>query len=107
MAETLAEVVTTVQALLGRGATPDELRAASTQRVRVDGLGRLQVYVVLTEVRPEHVARLEALGADVELTLPENRLVQAWVPALSIRAVEELPFVVEVRPPGYPAPRSR
>src|SRR5687768_1245433 len=41
--------------------TPAGLKALSTKLVRVNDAGEIQVYVVLTEWRPEHVAELEAL----------------------------------------------
>src|SRR5947209_5208141 len=51
---------------------------------------------------PAHVQHLEASGLRVELTLPAHRLVQGWLPANLVDVVAALPFVVEVRAPGYP-----
>ena len=77
----------------------------STDRVRVNAAGEIHVYVILTEFRPEHVVRLEALGMRVELTLPAFLLVQGWIPGGAIETVAALAFVREVKPPDYPIPR--
>jgi subtilisin family serine protease len=77
--------------------------ALSTSGLRVNDSGAIQVYVILTEFRPEHVAALAAAGLQVELTLPEYRLVQGWLPASQVDAAAALDFVAEIRPPGYPA----
>src|SRR5712691_5468125 len=45
------------------------LEALSTGVARVNVAGEIHVYVILTEFRPEHVARLEAMGLRVEQTL--------------------------------------
>jgi hypothetical protein len=79
-----------------------EMEALSTGTVRVDPQGAIQVYVVLGEFRPEHVARLQALGLRLEIALPEFRLVQGWLPAGAVDAVAALDFVRQIKPPGYP-----
>lgn len=87
----------------GHAANP---QALSTHRVRVNAAGEIQAYVLLTEYRTEHVARLEALGMRVELTLPDFRVVQGWIPADVVEAVAMLDFVRQVKPPDYPVPRG-
>jgi hypothetical protein len=89
--------------LPGHVANPQVL---STHRVRVNAAGEIQAYVLLTEYRTEHVARLEALGMRVELTLPDFRVVQGWIPGDVVEAVAMLDFVRQVKPPDYPVPRG-
>ncbi|HMH49972.1 MAG TPA: FG-GAP-like repeat-containing protein [Candidatus Acidoferrum sp.] len=81
------------------------LTALSTGAVRVNAAAEIQVYVILAAFDPGHVAQLASLGLRVELTLPGFRLVQGWLPSNLVDAVAALPFVVEVKPPGYPAPK--
>jgi subtilisin family serine protease len=78
----------------------------STNLVRVNPAGEIQVYVELIEFRPEHVARLESEGLRVQVSLPEARLVQGWLRASAVDAVGALHFVKAVRPPDYPVRNS-
>ncbi|HEV8676619.1 MAG TPA: S8 family serine peptidase [Methylomirabilota bacterium] len=100
VAPAIRELAGAVQLRVQAGA--GGLATLSTPAVRVDDAGAIQVYVVLVEFRPEYVAQLTASGLQVELTLPEFQLVQGWLPAAQVDAVAALPFVTEVRPPGYP-----
>ena len=81
--------------------TPAGLKTLSTKLVRVNDAGEIQVYVVLTEWRPEHVAELEALGLRVEATVPTRRLIQGWVPSHAVDDIAALDAVKEVKPPAY------
>ena len=78
----------------------------STPAVQVNATGEIHVYVILSQFKTEHVAQLEALGLRVELTLPEFRLIQAWIPATLVDVVAGLDFVEAVRPPGYGVVKS-
>ena len=107
VAPVLREAAAAVQERMLNGTDGSEPDAVSTDIVRVNPAGEVQVYVILIEFRPEHVAALTALGLRVELTLPEVQLVQGWLPAAALDAIAALDFVKEVRPPGYPARHSR
>jgi len=89
-----------------RAAATDDLATLSTEIVRVTPAGDIQVYVILTEGRPEYVAQLESLGLHVELVLLEFALVQGWAPASSIDALSAPSFVKQIRAPGYPVHRA-
>jgi hypothetical protein len=102
IAEAIWAVAEAAQAKMQEGAAPADLRALSTDFVRVNEMGEIQVYVLLSAYLPEHVAQLVAVGLRVEVTLPEFRLVQGWVPASAIDFVAGFDFVVAVKPPGYP-----
>ena len=102
----IRDAVAAVLARLRGGAAPADLRAVSTELVHVNDAGEIQVYVILVAFRPEYVAQLVTTGLRVELTLPDYRLVQGWVPANLVDRISGFDFVTEVKPPGYPVPRS-
>ncbi len=106
VARPIRDAVAAVLARLRGGAAPADLRAISTELVHVNDAGEIQVYVILIEFRPEYVAQLVTTGLRVELTLPDYRLVQGWIPANLVDRVTGFDFVSEVKPPGYPVPRS-
>jgi Subtilase family len=78
----------------------------STNLVRVNPAGEVQVYVELAEFGPEHVARLESLGLRIQTRLPQFRLIQGWLPTAAVDAVAALDFVKEVRQPDYRVPNA-
>jgi hypothetical protein len=90
----------------GRGAQAEGLSELSSDGVRVNNAGEIQVYVILVEFEPAYVSQLEALGLRVEITLPDFRLVQGWLPAGAVDAVAALDFVQQVKPPGYAVPKA-
>src|SRR5262249_30706758 len=71
----------------------------STPLVRVNASGEIQVYVILSEFRPEYVGQLTALGLREELTA--GSIVQGWVQADAIGSIAALEFVRQIREPGY------
>jgi hypothetical protein len=106
VAQPIREAIAAIQARILSGVGPTDLRAISNDLVHVNNAGEIQVYVIFTEFRPEYAARLEAMGLRIELTLPDYRLIQGWVPANTIDLIAGLDFVAEVKPPGYPVPRG-
>jgi hypothetical protein len=78
----------------------------STNLVRVNPAGEIQVYVELVEFRPEYVAQLEGQGLRVQVSLPHARLLQGWLQAGAVDAVAGLDFVKAIRPPDYPVRNS-
>ncbi len=97
----ISAVAAAVQARRSTEATPDGLKKLSTKLVRVNDAGEIQVYVILTEWSPDHVAQLEARGLRVESTVPKRRLIQGWVPSHAVDDLAALEAVKEVRPPSY------
>jgi len=75
--------------------------AASGQRLRLDGNNTVQVYILLTEISENIVARLRSSGVQVELTDAAARRVQARVPVRSLQRIAGLPFVSFIRLPSY------
>ena len=106
VAQPIRQAVAAIRARVLSGVAPTDLRAISTDLVHVNNAGEIQVYVILTEVQPAYVARLEAMGLRIELTLPDFRIIQGWVPANAVDLIAACDFVAEVKPPGYPVPRG-
>ncbi len=107
----LRRVMTSVRARRAAGDATETLQDLGTRLVRVKPSGAIHVQVVLAAHRPEHVARLGALGLQVEHVLAEHELVQGWALPSAIEAIAALDFVKRVKPPGYPmregwAPRT-
>src|SRR5262249_15609886 len=71
----------------------------TTPLVHVNAKGEIQVYVTISEVRPEAVTQLEALGLRVEIS--SGSTIQGWVDADAIDSLATLDFVRQIRPPGY------
>ena len=105
VAQPIREAVAAIQAHKRSGDAPTDLRAISTDLVRVNSAGEIQVYVILTEFQVHFVAQIEVAGLRIELRLPEFRVIQGWVPFNAIDTIAGLDFVAEVKPPGYPVPR--
>lgn len=73
----------------------------SDDLVRINDDGEVQVYVILKEFSADSVMHLEGLGLRVELTLPEQRLIQGWVHYEALEAIAADDNVQQVRPPDY------
>ena len=98
---TISGAASTIEVRRSTESTPAGLARLSTTLLRVNDVGEIQVYVVLTEWSPEHVVALEALGLRVEATVPNRRLIQGWVPSHALDDVAALDAVKEVKPPAY------
>jgi hypothetical protein len=105
LASTLRETAAGVRGWLTAGVIAD-LEQMTTDLVRVNSAGEIQVYVIVTDVSPAHVAQLATLGLRVELILADHRLIQGWAPADALDQIAALDFVKEIRPPGYPVHNS-
>jgi hypothetical protein len=77
----------------------------STPFVKVDGSGRIQVYLHLTALGDEERAELTQAGAQIDVAMERLKLVQAWLPYERVEAVAALPFVTRITPPSYATPR--
>jgi hypothetical protein len=79
------------------------LRVSSPQ-LRVDALGRVQVYVAVADAADAALAPLRGLGLDVELVNADLRLVQGWVPVDALEALAGAANVLRVKLPSYGVP---
>jgi hypothetical protein len=74
---------------------------SSSQDIRLDEAGRLEVMIAVTEVTRDTLKELEARGCAIEIYDSIQRLVQAWVPMDRLREVAGLPFVKFLDLPNY------
>lgn len=86
--------------------TSTEAASLSSQLVRVNSLGQIQVYIDVAEVNEEVITRLKEKEATVELSDPSLRVVQAWIPFDRISDVAAMKSVRRIRPPDYAIPRN-
>jgi hypothetical protein len=74
----------------------------SDQLVKVDNQASIQVYIDLSAIDQARVAALRSSGdAEIEIVLPDLKLVQAWVPLDKIETLTALDFVLQIRAPEY------
>lgn len=82
-------------------AASDVARRFSSSTMKVDAAGRVQVYVSVADADAATLDRLRQHGLDIELVNADLRLVQGWIPVLSLEALATEPSVVKIRPPAY------
>lgn len=69
--------------------------------VRADAHGRLQVYVSVDAVTPEHTQALRNAGLAGAEPSAAMGLVQGWVSPGRLQDLAALPFVTRIAPPRY------
>ena len=69
--------------------------------VHADARGRLQVYVYVDAVTPEHTQALREAGLEDAEASAAMGLVQGWVPPDRLQDLAALPFVTRIAPPRY------
>ncbi len=69
--------------------------------VRADTRGRLQVYVSVDAVTPEHTQALREAGLEDAQASAALGLVQGWVAPGRLQDLAALPFVTRIAPPRY------
>ena len=69
--------------------------------VHADARGRLQVYVYVAAVTPEHTQALRDAGLKDAEPSAALGVVQGWVPPGRLNAIAALPFVTRIAPPRY------
>jgi hypothetical protein len=83
------------------GATADAATRFSADTLKVDGTGRVQVYVFVTEVSEQTLDSLRRHGLDIEIVNADFAVVQGWIPVTNLEALAAEPVVVKIRPPSY------
>lgn len=83
------------------GAVADESRRFSSDLLRIDDTGRVQVYVFVTEVSESALDSLRHHGFDVEIINVDVAVVQGWIPVMNLEALAAEPVVRKIRPPSY------
>lgn len=115
MKSTDAKISSSILALLdqvhARGLTQhtimeSDAKSLSTQLVRIDDLGRIQVYLDVDKVSSGLLSTLREKEVVIELSNQSLRIIQAWIPFDRIGEVAALESVRHIRPPDYGFPRS-
>jgi hypothetical protein len=73
----------------------------SSETLKVDATGRVQVYVFVTDTADAALAALRSHDLDIELVSPETGIVQGWVPVENLESLAAEQAVVKIRPPSY------
>ena len=69
--------------------------------VRFDSSDNVQVYINLDDTEDGTLQQLRDLGATVEVTNTDWKVVQAWVPISALDEIAELDAVSKITPPDY------
>jgi len=85
----------------GNAAAMDAQRRYSSELLRVDPRGRVQVYVSLADTKPETLDALRRHDLQIEIVNEDFGIVQGWVPVGRLEDLAAEPAVVVVRPPSY------
>lgn len=82
------------------------LSSLSSQIVKIDDSGNVEVFLYCSEVSNENLAKLQALGLILEDMNSEHKVVHGWMPYENIEDAAEMGFVVKVKPPDYAHKRT-
>jgi subtilisin family serine protease len=73
----------------------------SSSTLKVDGAGRVQVYVSVSDTTESTLAVLRRHGLDTEIVNADLGIVQGWVPVDALEGLAQEPVVTKIRPPSY------
>lgn len=74
----------------------------SSNLIRIDDQARIQVYLYVKSADESFVQELKTkFNADVEITLSDLKLIQAWVPYQNIELLAESNNIDRIKPPEY------
>ncbi|HEY1992597.1 MAG TPA: hypothetical protein VGH71_09060 [Gammaproteobacteria bacterium] len=77
----------------------------SPTSAHTDAQGRLQVYVYVTDLSPDTLAKLDRSGLVEPQGNPQMSVVQGWIPPRDLDALAALDCVKNVTLPRYVSPR--
>ena len=73
----------------------------SSSLLQVDGAGRVQVYVSVSDTTESTLAVLRRHGLDLEIVNADLGIVQGWLPVDALEGLAQEPVVTRIRPPSY------
>jgi hypothetical protein len=73
----------------------------SSDTLKVDNAGRVQIYVHVNDTSEQALDTLRRHGLDIEVVNDDFGIVQGWIPVANLNALAAEPVVVKVRPPSY------
>jgi hypothetical protein len=82
----------------------DAAQRFSSDTLKVDNAGRVQIYVSVTDTSAQALDTLRRHGLDIEVVNDGFGIVQGWIPTANLEALAAEPVVVKVRPPSYATP---
>src|SRR5262245_57861689 len=103
----LRAVLTEMQALApGREprAVAEAAARLSSEAVRIDPAGRVQVYVTVVDTTERTLDVLRRHGLLIEIVNAEPALVQGRLPIAELEPLAAEPVVLKIRPPSYASP---
>jgi len=93
---------------LAPGGEPRALTEAaarfSSETVRMDNAGRVQVYVTVADTSERTLETLRRHGLVIEVVNVELGIVQGLLPVAQLEALAAEPVVLKIRPPSYATP---
>ena len=79
----------------------DAARRFSSDILKVNSAGRVQIYVHVNDTSEQALDTLRRHGLDIEVVNADFGIVQGWIPVANLNALAAEPVVVKVRPPSY------
>ena len=73
----------------------------SSDTLKVDHAGRVQVYVSVSDTTEQALDALRRHGLDIEVVNQDFGVVQGWIPVENLEALAGEPTVLKIRPPSY------
>ncbi len=73
----------------------------SSDALKVDHAGRVQVYVSVSDTTAQALDALRRHGLAIEVVNKDFGVVQGWIPVENLEALAGEPAVVRIRPPSY------
>lgn len=81
--------------------TMDPSGRFSSSMLKVDGAGRVQVDVSVSDTTESTLAVLRQHGLDVEIVNADLGIVQGWLAVDALEGLAQEPVVTKIRPPSY------
>ncbi len=78
----------------------------SSETLKVDNAGRVQVYVFVTDTGEQALGVLRQHGLDIEIVNQDFKIVQGWVPVENLESLAGETVVTKIRPPSYGRSRT-
>ena len=79
----------------------DAAQRFSSDTLKVDNAGRVQIYVSVTDTSDQALDTLRRHGLDIEVVNDDFGIVQGWISVANLDSLAAEPVVVKVRPPSY------
>lgn len=85
----------------GNAAAQDVAGRFSSETLKVNSAGRVQIYVWVTDTSEPALDTLRRHGLDIEVVNKDFGIVQGWIQVENLEALAGEPVVVKMRPPNY------